>query len=53
MSARRVGCISIITITFVLGGFLHAWSAAQTEEQESYKKEVQEKLELDEFATKN
>ena len=44
MSARRLGFISIITITFVLGGFLHAWSAAQTEEQESYKKEVQEKL---------
>ena len=44
MRARRLGFISIVTITFVLGWFLHAWSAAQTEEQESYKKEVQEKL---------
>ena len=44
MRARRLGFISFITITFVLGWFLQAWSAAQTEEQESYKKEVQEKL---------
>ena len=44
MRARRLGFISIITITFVLGWFLQAWSAAQTEERESYKKEAQEKL---------
>lgn len=44
MRVRRLGFVSIITITFVLGWFLQAWSAAQTEEQESYKKEMQEKL---------
>ena len=44
MKVRRLGFIAIITITFILGWFLHAWSAAQTEERESYKKEVQEKL---------
>ncbi len=44
MRVRRLGFVAVITITFILGWFLHAWSAAQTEEQESYKKEVQEKL---------
>ena len=44
MSVRRLGFISIITMTFILGWFLNAWTAAQTEERESYKKEVQEKL---------
>jgi chromosome segregation ATPase len=40
---KRLG-IALITITFVLGGFLSAWSAASPEEQTSYKKEVKEKL---------
>ena len=44
MRVRRLGFISMIAITFILGWFLNAWSAAQTEERESYKKEVQEKL---------
>ncbi len=44
MSMRRMGFVSIIAITFILGWFFTAWSAAQTEEQASYKKEVQEKL---------
>jgi chromosome segregation ATPase len=44
MSVRRLGVISLITVTFLLGWFFNAWSAAPTEERESYKKEVQEKL---------
>ena len=44
MSLRRLGFISFIATTFVLGCFFYAWSAAQTDEKETYKKEVQEKL---------
>jgi uncharacterized membrane protein YtjA (UPF0391 family) len=42
MSGRRLGFV--ITIAVILGWFLNGWSAAQTGERESYKKEVQEKL---------
>ena len=44
MKVRNLGLVSIITIVFVLGGFLSAWSDSQKEENEGYKKEVQEKL---------
>ncbi len=44
MKVRNLGLVSIITIAFVLGGFSSAWSDAQKEEKEGYKKEVQEKL---------
>ncbi len=44
MNVRRSGFISLIALAFVLGCFLHAWSAAQTDEKETYKKEVQEKV---------
>ncbi|MBP1749077.1 MAG: hypothetical protein H6Q52_1616 [Deltaproteobacteria bacterium] len=46
MRARGLGFISIITIAFILGWFFNVWSAAQTEERDSYKKEVQEKLKV-------
>ncbi len=44
MRARRLGFILFIAITFTFGWFLNASMAAQSEERESYKKEVQEKL---------
>lgn len=44
MSVRRMEFIFFIAISFVLGSFLHAWSDAQTDDKETYKKEVQEKL---------
>ena len=44
MRARRLGFILFIAITFTLGWFFNASIAAQSEERESYKKEVQEKL---------
>ena len=44
MKVRNLGLVSIITIAFVLGGFLSAWSDTPKEEKEGYKKEVQEKL---------
>lgn len=44
MKVRNLGLVSIITIAFVLGGFLNAWSDTQKEEREGYKKEIQEKL---------
>lgn len=46
MRVQRWGFISIITIAFILGWCLNGWSAAQTEERESYKKEVQDKLKV-------
>jgi hypothetical protein len=44
MRMGRLGFISLITITFVLGWYLSAWGTTQKEEREGYKKEVQEKL---------
>ena len=44
MTARRLGIISLLAITFTLGWFFHASIAAQSEDRESYKKEVQDKL---------
>jgi hypothetical protein len=44
MNVQRLGFISLLASTLVLGCFLHAWSATQEDERESYKKEVKEKL---------
>ncbi len=44
MKVRRLGIVSVISIAFVLGVVLSAWSDAQKEEREGYKKEMQEKL---------
>jgi len=46
MSVRRLGFVSFITVTLVLGWFFSAWSAAQNEERESYRKDLQEKLQI-------
>jgi len=46
MNVRRLGFVSIVAITVILGWFSNGWSAAQTEERESYKKAVQEKLKV-------
>jgi hypothetical protein len=46
MKVQRLGFISILMITFFLGWSLNTWSAEQTGEEESYKKEVQEILEI-------
>jgi hypothetical protein len=45
MNVRRAGVVSVITIAFVLAGFLSAWGGAQKKEREDYTKAVNEKLE--------
>jgi hypothetical protein len=46
MKGSRLGLVSIIAIAFVLAWSWGALNAAQMEEKEGYKKEVQEKLKI-------
>lgn len=46
MRTYRMGFISIISIIFVLGSFLSVWGETQREEETSYIKQIEKKLDV-------